>query len=252
MKGPARTLRHGASQSLRKPSACEPLTLTVSLGALRHWASEISRDLRSAFEPSISAREIQPAAAVQPVSRPKRPLFGGTRTVTTIKSDIEIARAATMKPIAEVAAKVGIPADALVPYGTTKAKVILRAHRQPEGRQGRQAHPRHRHQPDAGRRRQDDDDGRSRRRPQPHRQEGDDVPARALARAVLRRQGRRGRRRLCPGRADGGHQPPLHRRLPRHHVGAQPAVGDDRQSHLLGQQPRLRHAAASPGSACST
>jgi formate--tetrahydrofolate ligase len=41
----------------------------------------------------------------------------------TVKSDIEIARAARMKPIAEVAAKVGIPADALVPYGTTKAKV---------------------------------------------------------------------------------------------------------------------------------
>jgi formate--tetrahydrofolate ligase len=41
----------------------------------------------------------------------------------TVKSDIEIARAATMRPIAEVAAKIGIPADALVPYGTTKAKV---------------------------------------------------------------------------------------------------------------------------------
>ncbi len=41
----------------------------------------------------------------------------------TVKSDIEIARAATMKPIAEVAAKVGIPAAVLVPYGTTKAKV---------------------------------------------------------------------------------------------------------------------------------
>ena len=46
--------------------------------------------------------------------------------MTTIKSDIEIARAATMKPIAEVAAKVGIPADALVPYGTTKAKVTFK------------------------------------------------------------------------------------------------------------------------------
>ena len=46
--------------------------------------------------------------------------------MTTIKSDIEIARAATMKPIAEVAAKVGIPADALVPYGTTKAKVSFK------------------------------------------------------------------------------------------------------------------------------
>ncbi len=43
----------------------------------------------------------------------------------TVKSDIEIARAATMQPIAEVAAKVGIPAEALVPYGTTKAKVTF-------------------------------------------------------------------------------------------------------------------------------
>ncbi|KWT70941.1 Formate--tetrahydrofolate ligase [Hyphomicrobium sulfonivorans] len=41
----------------------------------------------------------------------------------TVKSDIEIARAAKMQPIGEVAAKVGIPAEALIPYGTTKAKV---------------------------------------------------------------------------------------------------------------------------------
>jgi formate--tetrahydrofolate ligase len=41
----------------------------------------------------------------------------------TVKSDIEIARAATMKPIAEVAAKVGIPAESIVPYGHTKAKL---------------------------------------------------------------------------------------------------------------------------------
>ncbi|OYW55879.1 MAG: formate--tetrahydrofolate ligase [Hyphomicrobium sp. 32-62-53] len=41
----------------------------------------------------------------------------------TVKTDIEIAREATMKPIAEVAAKVGIPSDALLQYGPTKAKV---------------------------------------------------------------------------------------------------------------------------------
>jgi formate--tetrahydrofolate ligase len=41
----------------------------------------------------------------------------------SVKSDIEIARQAKMKPIAEVAAKVGVPASALVPYGWTKAKV---------------------------------------------------------------------------------------------------------------------------------
>ena len=38
-------------------------------------------------------------------------------------SDIEIARRAKLKPITDVAAKIGIPADALVPYGWTKAKV---------------------------------------------------------------------------------------------------------------------------------
>ncbi|AGK56842.1 formate--tetrahydrofolate ligase [Hyphomicrobium denitrificans 1NES1] len=38
-------------------------------------------------------------------------------------SDIEIARRAKLKPITDIAAKIGIPADALVPYGWTKAKV---------------------------------------------------------------------------------------------------------------------------------
>ena len=41
----------------------------------------------------------------------------------TVKSDIEIARESKMKPITEVAAKLGIPADAVIPYGTTKAKL---------------------------------------------------------------------------------------------------------------------------------
>ena len=41
----------------------------------------------------------------------------------TVKSDIEIARESKMKPITEVAAKLGIPADAIIPYGTTKAKL---------------------------------------------------------------------------------------------------------------------------------
>ncbi|MBB4572123.1 formate--tetrahydrofolate ligase [Rhizobium lentis] len=41
----------------------------------------------------------------------------------SIKSDIEIARAAAKKPIFEVGAKLGIPADQLAPYGHDKAKV---------------------------------------------------------------------------------------------------------------------------------
>ena len=40
-----------------------------------------------------------------------------------VKSDIEVAREAKMKPIAEVAAKVGVPADALLNYGPYKAKI---------------------------------------------------------------------------------------------------------------------------------
>jgi len=39
------------------------------------------------------------------------------------KSDIEIAREATKKPIQEVGAKLGIPSEALLPYGHDKAKI---------------------------------------------------------------------------------------------------------------------------------
>jgi formate--tetrahydrofolate ligase len=38
-------------------------------------------------------------------------------------SDIEIARAARLKPIAEIGARLDIPAEALIPYGHTKAKL---------------------------------------------------------------------------------------------------------------------------------
>ncbi len=43
----------------------------------------------------------------------------------TVKSDIEIAREAKMKPIMEIGKKLGIPEADLVPYGHTKAKVTL-------------------------------------------------------------------------------------------------------------------------------
>ncbi|WP_322889873.1 MULTISPECIES: formate--tetrahydrofolate ligase [unclassified Yoonia] len=43
-----------------------------------------------------------------------------------IKSDIEIARAATKRPIQEIGAKLGIQVDDLVPYGHDKAKVSQR------------------------------------------------------------------------------------------------------------------------------
>jgi formate--tetrahydrofolate ligase len=43
----------------------------------------------------------------------------------TVKSDIEIAREAKMKPIMEIGKKLGIPEADLIPYGHTKAKVHL-------------------------------------------------------------------------------------------------------------------------------
>ncbi len=43
----------------------------------------------------------------------------------TIKSDIEIAREAKMKPIMEIGKALGIPEKDLIPYGHTKAKVAL-------------------------------------------------------------------------------------------------------------------------------
>ncbi|MBD9373121.1 formate--tetrahydrofolate ligase [Rhizobium sp. ARZ01] len=43
--------------------------------------------------------------------------------MTEVKSDIEIARAAKKKPILEIGAKLGIPAEHLLPYGHDKAKI---------------------------------------------------------------------------------------------------------------------------------
>ncbi|WP_448851945.1 formate--tetrahydrofolate ligase [Corynebacterium sp. 335C] len=43
----------------------------------------------------------------------------------TVPSDVEIAQAHRARPIAEIAEEAGIPADALIPYGATKAKIDL-------------------------------------------------------------------------------------------------------------------------------
>src|SRR5271168_5566075 len=49
-------------------------------------------------------------------------------------TDLEIARAAKMRPIVEIGAKLGIPADALEPYGRFKAKIGLDFVRGAQGR----------------------------------------------------------------------------------------------------------------------
>ena len=42
-----------------------------------------------------------------------------------MKSDIEIAREATLLPVSDIAARLGVPEDSLVPYGHDKAKIDL-------------------------------------------------------------------------------------------------------------------------------
>ena len=42
-----------------------------------------------------------------------------------MKTDIEIAQAARMQPIADIAAQAGIPEECLEPYGKYKAKIDL-------------------------------------------------------------------------------------------------------------------------------
>ena len=42
-----------------------------------------------------------------------------------MKSDIEVARASTMKPIVDIASKIGIPQDSVLNYGNYKAKISL-------------------------------------------------------------------------------------------------------------------------------
>ncbi len=55
-----------------------------------------------------------------------------------MSSDLEIARAATLRPIGEIAARAGIPIEALEPYGKYKAKIgldfVARQSAQPSGK----------------------------------------------------------------------------------------------------------------------
>ncbi len=52
-------------------------------------------------------------------------------------TDIQIAQAAALRPIAEIAAKLGLSENEIEPHGRTKAKVPLRAFRDRPGSQGK-------------------------------------------------------------------------------------------------------------------
>ena len=169
-----------------------------------------------------------------------------------MKPDLEIARAAKLRPIAEIAAKLDIPDEALEPYGRYKAKIgsgfIDALESKPDGAlvlvTGISPTP-------AGEGKTTTTVGLG------------DALNRIGKRAViclrepspgaeLRHEGRRGRRRLCAGRADGPDQPAFHRRFPRHHLGQQLAGRDDRQPRSTGAMRSASMRGGSPGGAAWT
>ena len=58
-----------------------------------------------------------------------------------VRSNIDIAQAAQMLPIEQIAERLGIPRTSLEPYGRYKAKVALRWLAGLDGPTGRQARP---------------------------------------------------------------------------------------------------------------
>ena len=98
----------------------------------------------------------------------------------------------------------------------------------------------HRHHPDPARRGQDDDDPRARPGHAPHLQARHHRHPPSLDGPDLRDQGRRRRRRLQPGRALRGAQPPPHRRHARGDRRAQHPVRHARQPPPSRQRARHR------------
>ena len=159
------------------------------------------------------------------------------KRLNPVPSDLEIAQAAELKPILDIAASLGLAPDDLDLYGKYKAKVHLdvleKFADRPQGKyvdvtaitptplgEGKTTTT---DRLDAGPGRA----GQERRVRHPP----------AIAGAHLRHQGRRCRRRLLPDRADGGLQPAPDRRHPRHHCGARSDRGGRRRPHAS----RVRH-----------
>ena len=148
-------------------------------------------------------------------------------------TDIEIAQSCEMQPIGKIADKLNIPEEMLEPYGRYKAKVDHIALKDlPQ--KGRLVLVTAINPTPAGEGKTTVSIGLA----DALRLEGyNAVPraARAVPRPGVRREGRRGRRRLCAGRSDGGYQPAFHRRHARHHRGEQPARRHGGQQHPAGQ-----------------
>ena len=128
------------------------------------------------------------------------------------KSDIEIAQATTMAPIGQIASSIGLTEDELEYYGKYKAKVdynLLKT-KYKDTPNGKLILVTAINPTPAGEGKTTTTVGLGDALHQPGQKSGH-RPARALFGSCVRRQRRRGRRRLCPGGSYGRHQPALHR-----------------------------------------
>ena len=143
-----------------------------------------------------------------------------------MKSSLEIAQAASPAPDRGDRRRSRPRARGVRALWPVQGEGLPVGDRAPRRPPRRQAGLRHRDDADEGWRGQDDDAGRPHPGARRDRQAAGPLPARALARSRIRHQGRSGRRRAHAGVADGGPQPPLHRRHPCDRRREQPARGD--------------------------
>ncbi len=211
---------------------------TCAVSAARGPPTAVDRQAAARSPRPVGARDHTPRCGDSVVPAQIRELY---RDMTaTLPTDLEIAHAATLRPLVEVAADLGLTEDHLEPWGRDVAKIDLAGPRRAgRGRAG-EVRRRHGDHPDAPRRGQDDDLGGSGAGARPTRAARRRRAAAAVDGSDLRHQGRRRGRRLQPGRADGAAQPAPHRRLPRRDGCPQPALRDDRQPPAPRQQARHR------------
>ena len=157
-------------------------------------------------------------------------------------SSLEIAQEATLRPIADVADEAGIEPDELELYGRYKAKVDLSIlERLADRPDGKIVNVTAITPTPAGEGKTTTSVALTQGLGQIGRKPGARA-ARGVARAGVRDQGRRGRRRLHAGRPDGGPEPPLHGRPARDHRRQQPALGADRRAPAARQRATHRPA----------
>ncbi len=243
-----RPVREHADRPRSRPRAAPPPPTPRPDGTFAVTSSPSTTATRSVNVPPTST----PTATLLILGNPPPDKVSRRMATTKMPSSLEIAQSATLRPITEIAEEIGPPrrrGRALRPLQGEGRPLRSRAPRRPAERQARR---RHRDHADEGGRGQDDDRGRAHPGPRQDRQEPGALPARGVARAGVRDQGRRGRRRLLAGRADGGPEPPLHRRHPRDRRREQPALGDARGAHPARERARDRPADASAGGAAWT